>query len=220
MPTATQVVRGVARALLLALPMGCAARGSGTAASEVRELESFTEIDVGGAFELVIHVEDGAAQRVEISADDNLLGMIRTRVADGELDIDTSESMIRPKLAMKVEIWMPLLTELSISGAAELELSGVHGERFELELSGASESTISGKVDRFEVDASGASDLGARGLEAKIVDIEISGAGDAEVFASERLDAEISGAGSIRYWGKPAEVHDQVSGAGSISPGE
>ena len=46
--------------------------------------------------------------------------------------------------------------------------------------------------------------------------MEISGAGSAQVYASVRLNAEVSGAGSVDYKGG-APVGDQhVSGAGSV----
>jgi hypothetical protein len=46
--------------------------------------------------------------------------------------------------------------------------------------------------------------------------VHISGAGDAEVFASVKLDAHVTGAGDIRYKGNPPQVIHNTSGAGSI----
>ena len=45
--------------------------------------------------------------------------------------------------------------------------------------------------------------------------VELSGSGDADVHASERLDAEVSGAGDLAYRGEP-RLHEDVSGAGEI----
>jgi hypothetical protein len=198
---------------------GCSLRGSGTAMTESRDVETFDAIEVGGAFVVVVHVDPAAAQRVEVSGDDNIVAKVATTVAVGELDIQLEHGMVRPKLPMKVEVWLPSLTGLEASGASNITVEGLHGERFELELSGASESTLQGRVDRFEVDSSGASDLDARELHAKIVELELSGAGDADVFASDRLDAAVSGAGDVHYFGDPKEVKQNVSGAGSITPG-
>ncbi|PRQ04153.1 hypothetical protein ENSA5_10430 [Enhygromyxa salina] len=197
----------------------CSLRGSGTAMTETRALDEFDAIELGGAFSLIVHVDPGAAQKVEVSGDDNIVPEIVTRVSGGELDVSLDHWMVRPKEPMKIEVWVSSLTELEASGAANIEVEGVHGERFELELSGASDSTISGSVDRFEIDSSGTSHLKAHDLEAKTIELDLSGAGDVEVWASERLDAEISGAGKVRYWGDPGEVNKQVSGAGSIEPG-
>ena len=43
----------------------------------------------------------------------------------------------------------------------------------------------------------------------------MSGAGDAEVFASVKLDVEVSGASDVKYKGNAA-VSQDVSGAGSV----
>jgi hypothetical protein len=198
---------------------GCMLRGSGTPMTDHRDVEAFDSIEVGGAFELVVHVDPAAAQRVEVSGDDNIVPEVTTTVSGGELEIGIEHGMVRPKLDMKVEVWVASLAGLEASGASDITVEGLHGESFDLDLSGASDSSFSGSVDRFEIDLSGASDLDARELHAKIVDLELSGAGEADVWASDRLDAEISGAGTVRYFGSPKEVQQDVSGAGSITPG-
>lgn len=218
MPTAPVVSRTTLLLATLALS-ACGLRGSGTLMTETRELEAFDSIEVGGAFELVVHVEPGTSQRVEVSADDNIVPEIVTSVSAGELEVSVARSVVRPRHPMKLEIWVASLVELELSGASDATVEGLHGERFELELSGASDSRISGKVGTFEIESSGASDLNARELQAEIVELELSGAGDVELFASERLDADVSGAGSVRYWGAPKQVNQDVSGAGSVEPG-
>jgi hypothetical protein len=222
--TFTAALLGLALPLSLTLPvsltlMGCSLRGSGTAMTESRDVEAFETIEIGGAFELLVHVDPTAAQRVEISGDDNIVPVVTTTVSGGELDIQIGHGMVRPKLELRVEVWVPSLTALEASGASDITVEGLHGESFELDLSGASETSLRGAVDRFEVDISGASDLDARELHAKVVELELSGAGDAEVWASDRLDADISGAGNVRYFGETKEVHEDVAGAGSITPG-
>jgi hypothetical protein len=207
-------------AVLLGLSLvGCGLRGSGTATTENRDVEPFESIEIGGAFELVVHVDPAATQRVEVSGDDNIVPEVKTTVSSGELDIEMPQGMVRPKLDLKVEVWVASLAGLEASGASNITVEGLHGEQFELELSGASETTLRGNVDLFDVDSSGASNLDARELHAKVVQLDLSGAGDAEVWASDRLDADVAGAGNVRYFGGTKEVQQDVSGAGSITPG-
>jgi hypothetical protein len=211
---------GLSLGLVGALSLGgCTLRGSGTPMTEQRDVDSFDSIDLGGAFKLVVHVAPGATQKLEITADDNIVPKIVSKVSGSELSLSVDHWMVRTKLPMTVEVWVPSLLGLDASGASEIEVDGLHGERFDLDLSGASQSTLSGEIDRFEVDSSGASHLDARTLEAKTVKIDLSGAGDAEVWASDQLDAEVSGAGKVHYWGEPEQVNKEVSGAGSIEPG-
>jgi hypothetical protein len=51
-------------------------------------------------------------------------------------------------------------------------------------------------------------------LVAREAVIEISGAGDVHVHATESLTASVSGAGDVIYTGDPEEVNKDVSGAG------
>jgi hypothetical protein len=53
-------------------------------------------------------------------------------------------------------------------------------------------------------------------LEAAKIKAKVSGAGDAKVFATQSLDADVSGAGSIIYKGNPADRNVSISGAGSV----
>jgi hypothetical protein len=196
---------------------GCFLRGSGVQATEIREVDTFEKIDLGGAFDLVVHVDPTAAQRVEITTDDNILEKVVTSVSGGELDIELQDvSFIRSKLEIRVEVWVPSLLAIDASGASDIDIEGLHGESFTLELSGASDSTLRGAVDRFDVEISGAGELDAQHLKAKTVTLDLSGAGEAEVWASESLDVEISGAGDVGYWGNPPKVSQDISGAGSL----
>ena len=56
----------------------------------------------------------------------------------------------------------------------------------------------------------------ARGLQARIVEISITGAGSAVVNASNTLRVAITGAGDVTYFGNPKTVERHISGAGSI----
>jgi hypothetical protein len=206
-------------AFLLSLS-GCGLRGSGTPATEPRELDSFQEIELGGAFELVVHVDPGATQKVEITADDNIVEKIETTVSNGELDVGLDDvSLVRPKTPMRVEVWVPALVAINASGASEIDVEGLHGESFTLELSGASDSTLQGAVERFEVNISGAGELDAKRLKAGDVTLKLSGAGEAAIAVADSLDVKISGAGEVTYFGEPSSVFQEISGAGSLEKG-
>jgi len=198
---------------------GCTLRGSGVEATEVRELQSFDTIELGGVFDLTVHVDPNVEQKVEIRADDNIASEVLTKVSGDELEISIDHWMVRPKLPIEVEVWLPELVEIDASGASDIEVFGLHGDEFELEVSGAAEVELNGAVDRFVLESSGASEVDAKHLEAKAVEIDLSGAGDASVFASDSLDVDISGAGDVRYFGEPATVTKDISGAGEVEPG-
>ena len=48
--------------------------------------------------------------------------------------------------------------------------------------------------------------------------MDVSGSGNARVYASGSLNATISGSGNVGYSGNPANVEKDISGSGEISP--
>lgn len=209
-PRATVLILSLTTALLSA----CGTRGSGDPATEERELESFHAIEMGGALDLVVHV-GAAEQKVVISGDDNIVSKIETRVSGGKLHVE-HEGWLRPELTLKLEVWVPALDAIEASGATDIDVEGIVGERFELDLSGAADVELRGTVDLLDIELSGAGDLDARSLAAKHVIVDMSGAGEAKVWATEKLDVDISGAGEVEYWGNPTEVQQDIAGAGSL----
>jgi hypothetical protein len=78
--------------------------------------------------------------------------------------------------------------------------------------------SIDGNTGELSVALEGSSEIRARDLHAGQVQVSISGAGSAEVYASETLAAEISGVGDIRYGGQPAKVVRTITGWGTVAP--
>ncbi|MBL0130494.1 MAG: DUF2807 domain-containing protein [Chitinophagaceae bacterium] len=72
-----------------------------------------------------------------------------------------------------------------------------------------------GDTKDFSVQGSGSTDINCFELFAENTKVELSGAGDAEVFASVKLDVHVSGAADVKYKGN-ANVSQEVSGAGSV----
>lgn len=198
------------------LSLVACSRGSGTPAQQERELEGFTRVDVGGAFEVDLDV--GPAHHVVISGDDNLLGKVVTEVKGDTLFIHVDGAVVT-KTPLRAEISLPALEAADFSGATKADIDAVAGEAFELDASGASHVVLRGEVTRFGLDASGATEVEARELRAQEVRINVSGATRADVTATASLDADASGSSKIRYWGDPPRKNTDTSGAASIAPG-
>jgi hypothetical protein len=218
MSSASSVLSGLALLLAVSLLLtGCpafsGAPGSGNAVTEKRPVSAFSRVDLIGAAE--VEVSLGPVQSVEVTLDDNLLPLIETTVEGGTLRI-TSTKSYNSSLGLKVKIVVPSLEGFAVSGAANLHAVGLDAKVFSLNISGAGNADLQGGVDLLEVRLSGAGKIRAYDLAAKQVTLNLSGAGDAQVSATESLDATVSGAGSVRYRGHPAQVRQNVSGAGSI----
>ena len=114
-------------------------------------------------------------------------------------------------------------TKISNNDRLNLQVSGAGDIRMEVDvpvvtadISGSGSVNLRGKTRDFSCDLSGAGHARCFDLLSENTTIDISGAGDAEVYASMKVDAEVSGAGTVKYKGDAATVNQKVSGAGSV----
>jgi hypothetical protein len=207
---------GLLFVLLISL-VGCrywGVRGSGNIDQEYRDIKNFSEIELAGAYTVDIRV--GEEPSLKINAEDNILQYIRTTVRGDRLIIDTKRN-ISPRKEIKIKITTRQLDYLESSGASSIYVDNIRSDRFYVELSGAGSIDLSGDADRLKVDMSGAGSLDAKNLRTRETKVNISGASSADVYATEYLDASVSGVGSIEYYGNPEKVRTDVSGIGSIN---
>ncbi|MEW6701752.1 MAG: head GIN domain-containing protein [Bacteroidota bacterium] len=189
-------------------------RGNGRVREDTRKIQDFQRLEAGGAFS--IRVDVGQEPSLRISAEENLLNFIRTRVKGNTLVVDTRRN-ISPRKEILIVITTPRLRSIEASGANNIEVKGISETDFRVELSGAGNIDLKGEVDKLRAELSGAGNINAKELIAKEVRISVSGAASADVYAKEYLDASVSGVGSIDYYGNPAKTRTDVSGVGSIS---
>jgi hypothetical protein len=188
-------------------------RGSGVAASETRVVPAFSAVSLAGASD--VSVEVGGEQQVVVHADDNLLAIVTTEFEGGTLVVSQSESFDSVTPA-RVEIGVPSLDALRLTGAGDLTVDGHDLERLAVDLTGAGTLRGSGSVDRLDVLLSGAGDVELEGLVAGEASAMLSGAGNIAVNVTRALDAKVSGVGTISYAGDPAEVKRLITGPGAI----
>jgi hypothetical protein len=213
--------------------IGPSLRGSGVAKTESREVGGFSEIEVGNAIQLDVVV--GEPAEVTVSADDNILPLVKTVLAGDRLKIYVDESF-STDLGVQVKITTPELKALEGSGASRITAGRITGDAFslglsgastcdlasdaealEVTLSGASRSSLVGVTQQLTIECSGASHVDATKLTADKVHAEVSGASSARVFANQELAATASGASNVRYAGNPAKVAQDVSGASTVA---
>jgi hypothetical protein len=187
-------------------------RGNGHIVTDQRTIEDFSEIDARGGFD--IEWRNGPAS-ISITTDENLLPYIETRKIDNHFELRTRER-VHSRHGINVVVSSSTRSAVKLSGAADLKVSGLTGPRFAVQSSGAADVTLDGAVDELLADMTGASDLKAKSLQARIVQISITGAASASVNASDTLRVAITGAGDVTYFGNPKTIEKHVTGAGSI----
>jgi hypothetical protein len=186
-------------------------RGNGHLVTESRQVTEFTSVEAEGAFD--IEWVPGPAS-CTIRTDENLLRHVETSMNGKKLVLEW-HGQLHPTHGMKVKLSSAAMTGARLTGAVRLTATRLSGNGFYLEGTGATRVTLDGTVNELMATMSGASRLDAESLQVKTAELSISGAGKAEVSASDVLKVAISGAGKVTYTGNPA-VEKQVSGAGTV----
>lgn len=210
--------------------------GSGNLVSDVRGVEEFEAIEVGGIAEVIF--QHGASPSLEVTADDNVISLVETSVKGSTLRIRLKKRSSFTDVTVRVKVTAPSLKSVKCSGASTFRTQGVwqrsSGIRIEasgasdveasvdapavnVEASGASTVQLRGKTQKTDFDASGSVTLRAAELLAEEAKLHASGAASIHAHGSMKIIADASGAAGIRYTGGGA-VQSNTSGAGSVSP--
>ncbi len=189
-------------------------RGSGTPKSEQRTLDKFSSVEISGTFKVT--VQRGEDSHATVSTDDNLVQLVKTEVRGSKLLVYTEQD-VDPRSEVLVDITTPDVSSVLASGASSVEIRKVQGEQLTLVLSGAGSMDADGSVHDISLVINGAGSVSTRNLRAANARITMTGAGKADVYATDKLDVTISGAGSVNYYGEPKEVRKTISGVGFVT---
>lgn len=213
--------------------------GSGVVTTEKREVASFSRIDL--RYPAVIVIKQGEKDSVTLKTDDNLLPQLTTKVNGGVLVIDNKEPLWSQRVNPSDKVWITItvkdLKEVNFPSAGEVTLEGIQSDSLKLTVSGAGSISMA-EVDlgKLDVQLSGAGSINAAGIAQSLklgisgagsfngadlkvnrADVNISGVGSAELWVLDELSANLSGIGSISYYGTPATVQQNVSGLGKVN---
>lgn len=202
--------------------------GSGTAATETRNLPEFQAVALSGGIDVV--VRQGATPSVQVQADDNLLPLLETVVESGssggtlkvrwkrtESGWFGNASDVQPRTDVRVSIVMPRLTALSIAGAGDIRLETFTTPALQVSISGSGDTRLEGlSTDELGVRIAGSGEVTGRGTAAK-TSVRISGSGDVKLTGMQSDEVSVSIAGS-----GDAEVNAQktltvsIAGSGDV----
>lgn len=207
--------------------------------AEVRNVSGFKGVNVSSAIDLFI--SQGSTEAVAISAKDTKVrDRIKTEVKEGVLYISFDSKGWKDwnmgDQKMKAYVTIKEISRLEASGASDVNVSGtlktdnlkltmsgasdfegiIETRNIQVRASGASDIKISGSAERANIDMSGASDFKGYDFKIENCKAEISGAGDMQIHVSKELEAQASGASSIKYKGDPSVTKSESSGASSI----
>lgn len=229
-----------ATVLLLLVMTGCTITiqstppitGSGVLRTTPIDVPEFTKVKLGVPAD--VEIQCGQEQSVRITTDDNLQPLIRSRVTNGVLSIETDENL-QPSADTVIQITVPNLESIAISGSGDVTVRGMSGEsadisvsgsgsitgdvttqKLDISIAGAGDVKLQGAAPQTSIHVSGSGDVSLLDLSAEDVSVSIAGSGDVEIQAAKSLDVSIAGSGSIRYQGDP-RVEKSILGSGDVT---
>ncbi|HAT12854.1 MAG TPA: DUF2807 domain-containing protein [Microcoleaceae bacterium UBA11344] len=189
-------------------------RGSGIVKTESREVSNFSSISSKSVGRVT--VQQAGKESLTITAEDNILPLQESYVADNVLYLTTEkDAHFSPTKPIEFVVEVKNLESLNIKGVGSLEVKDIQGKRLSISLHGVGSMTISGNVDVLELNLSGVGSFHGEEFKTKQATVHNSGVGSAVVNVSEQLDATVSGVGSVEYIGSP-EVQKSVKGVGTF----
>lgn len=188
---------------------------SGVTKTESRDVAAFKNIFIKAGADVIIH--QGDTYSLSVTADENMLPYISTTTDNGGTLHIENEKCNCPGI-VEVELTIPDLETMHISGSGNIVFpEDFNFNTFTVHISGSGVLNVKGTAQNMDVHVSGACDLKAADLKAENVGIHVSGSCKADVYADNKLDVTISGAGTVRYSGNAQDIHQNISGSGNIS---
>jgi hypothetical protein len=206
--------------LLLLMSFWSSWAQAGSVLTRSYDLPNFQAVVISSNVE--VDIRSGEEQLIVIKAEKEVLNNLIVKNTGDVLSISCKSCGLGAwpwkEHSAKVKIVVNSVSKISVTGTAKVHGSNLNTDSLTMDLSGAGEASLDGKVKFFDVTISGAGKIKAYELVADRVQAEISGAGVLEVHALKILDADVGGAGRVTYLGTPAVVKTDVSGVGQVKP--
>ncbi len=195
-------------------------------------LTNFDRIQTENAFN--IFVRKGSNFSIVAKGDQYDLADLEALVNKSELKI-RYKNFLKNRYQMNIHITMPHLVGVDFSGATIAEIYNFNENKILIFAKGASDIYIDsdaktwqgdissgtyleivGNGHSFQLNATGASDVKGTNLYVDTIDLNISGASTAQLFAYDQIIGKASGASLIEYRGNPlVDIH--LSGSSRVT---
>ena len=188
--------------------------GSGRVVSESRPASGFSVVSASLPARVVV-VQSGG-ESLSVTAEDNILPLVRTQVVDGRLVLSLAPAIgISITRGIVIEVSARTVSAIDATGATRVELAGLETDALALHVSGASDVTASGTVRELRLDLSGTVRCQLEALASRSAITVVSGTSCARLRVADSLTATATGISVVEYYGDPAVVAN-VSGASAV----
>jgi hypothetical protein len=211
-------------------------KGNNEVTTQDRSSGDFAGVSSYGSYN--VYVAIGSPASVKIEAESNILPYLETFVENNILTVRAKKGVwLSPNRDVKIFVTAPRLTQLHSLGSGDIigqtvitdsskldfKVTGngnikldVDAPEIAAELTGNGGIQLKGQSKSFDCSLLGNGNLKAYDLMSEETKVHIMGNGDAEVYASVKLDVSVTGNGKVRYKGN-AQPSTHITGNGSIT---
>ncbi|WP_291862645.1 head GIN domain-containing protein [Marinilabilia sp.] len=201
-----------------------------------RKAGEFSSVRLRGNY--LVRLENAEVSSVEINAHDDLKKLIFVEIRDGVLTVkNVEERTLNNRNKAELVIKAPEIEFIEVLESAkivadqpfrfdELRIESAGALKMDIELignqftgvfAGATDLNLRGEVKKVKFNIPGAGKVSAFDLKTQELDLSMSGAAKAEVYAEKRLKVDVAGACTVVYKGNPDEVFTNISGIGRVN---
>jgi len=239
MTTLTKITIAILMSLLLFscnfdINLNSGVTGNGNVSTQDRKLpENFNKIEVSRGLDVYLTQSD--SQSLKVQADENLHDIIITEIENGVLKIYAEDNIKRAE-SKKIMVNVTNLNAISATSGSDvistntlktdtIKLSTTSGADIEVELdaqsttlasTSGSDIRVKGKTNTLSASATSGSDINAQYLISQSCTVSVTSGADIAVHAEEKITANATSGGDIKYYGNPKNESVSDTSAGNV----
>jgi hypothetical protein len=186
---------------------------SGETVTETYEVEDFERISIDTAWDADIEV--GPETSVEVRVDERVLDKVDIEVDGDTLVVDLSDGLFSISGDLDIAITTPKLIGVEVDGASRIDIDDLDGDRFEVDINGASRVTGDGTIGQLTVAADGAAQLDFDRVAVERADVDGDGASRISLADADVVHGSLDGASHLTV-GADATVDVDTKGTSSV----
>ena len=208
------VVAGCGLASFNAAPTPVA--GAGSVTTEDRTAGAFTSISVSDGLNVVI--ASGDAVNVKVTAQPNLLPLVLTQVANGQLTASVQAPGLSSGKPVTIAVTIPKLTSLALASGATGTME-LRTDLLEVSLSSGATLQAIGSVTQLALTAQGGAQAKLGDLAADSATVTLGGGSQVTLGVKSAVTGSADGGAALTLTTKPASMTVRTSGGATVTGG-
>lgn len=142
------------------------------------------------------------------------------RLSGGRLTFDDDDNVVvfgwRRHERLHVTVTAPSVRRFEVSGSGDLSIRNYDQPSLAVRIEGSGDVNAAGRTEVVDLNISGSGEADLSAVETRDADVRISGSGEASVGPTGEARITIEGSGDVDLTRRPARVSQSISGSGDI----